>query len=109
MYVALISVLLIFFRIQLKNPASGEEKVLYLRPDEEKNDKLFKDSECGLDLDIIDRIQMTEWLVNNYQKFGATLEFITNRSQEGSQFQKGFGGFGGTHQSITQLELWSLT
>jgi peptide chain release factor subunit 1 len=26
---------------------------------------------------------------------GATLEFVTNRSQEGSQFVKGFGGIGG--------------
>lgn len=38
---------------------------------------------------------MLEWFANNYKKFGAALEFITNRSQEGSQFCKGFGGIGG--------------
>jgi len=27
--------------------------------------------------------------------FGATLEIITDRSQEGAQFVKGFGGIGG--------------
>ncbi|KAJ1912598.1 translation termination factor eRF1, partial [Tieghemiomyces parasiticus] len=27
--------------------------------------------------------------------FGANLEFITNRSSEGAQFVKGFGGMGG--------------
>ena len=32
---------------------------------------------------------------NNYKNFGAALEFVTNRSQEGSQFVKGFGGIGG--------------
>jgi len=30
-----------------------------------------------------------------YKSFGAQLEFITDRSQEGSQFCKGFGGIGG--------------
>jgi hypothetical protein len=29
------------------------------------------------------------------QEFGAKLEFITNKSQEGAQFCKGFGGIGG--------------
>ncbi len=28
-------------------------------------------------------------------QFGCTLEFITNKSQEGSQFCRGFGGIGG--------------
>ena len=37
----------------------------------------------------------SEWLANNYKKFGCTLEFVTNKSQEGSQFCRGFGGIGG--------------
>ncbi len=28
-------------------------------------------------------------------QFGCTLEFVTNKSQEGSQFCRGFGGIGG--------------
>ncbi len=40
-------------------------------------------------------MQLTEWLAENYEKFGATLEFITNKSPEGFQFVKGFGGMGG--------------
>lgn len=28
-------------------------------------------------------------------QFGCVLEFITNKSQEGSQFCRGFGGIGG--------------
>jgi peptide chain release factor subunit 1 len=36
-----------------------------------------------------------DWLANNYTKFGCKLELITNRSQEGTQFVKGFGGIGG--------------
>ena len=38
---------------------------------------------------------ISEWLANNYKNFGSTLEIITDRSQEGSQFVRGFGGIGG--------------
>jgi len=38
---------------------------------------------------------LAEWLCNNYLNFGATIEFITDKSQEGYQFVKGFGGIGG--------------
>mgnify|MGYP002785463327 CR=1 FL=1 len=38
---------------------------------------------------------LVEWFASNYDKFGATLELVTNRSQEGTQFCKGFGGVGG--------------
>lgn len=41
------------------------------------------------------RAQLVEWFAENYKLFGTTLEFVTNRSQEGSQFVKGFGGIGG--------------
>ncbi|KAL8059060.1 hypothetical protein ABFX02_03G062800 [Erythranthe guttata] len=36
-----------------------------------------------------------EWFANEYRNFGCSIEFVTNRSQEGSQFCKGFGGIGG--------------
>lgn len=38
---------------------------------------------------------LLEWFANNYKRFGATLEIVTDKSQEGSQFVKGFGGIGG--------------
>ena len=50
---------------------------------------------AGVQLEVVDRLTLVEWLANNYKSFGATLEFITDRSQEGSQFCKGFGGIGG--------------
>ena len=50
---------------------------------------------AGVLLEVVDRLTLVEWLANNYKSFGATLEFITDRSQEGSQFCKGFGGIGG--------------
>lgn len=38
---------------------------------------------------------LLEWFAEKYKDFGANLEFVTNRSQEGAQFVKGFGGIGG--------------
>ncbi|CAM9839829.1 unnamed protein product [Laminaria digitata] len=62
---------------------------------QENNDTHFHDPETGVELEVTDKQSLVEWIANNYKKFGAALEFITNRSQEGSQFCKGFGGIGG--------------
>ncbi|KAL6211787.1 hypothetical protein ACLB2K_017010 [Fragaria x ananassa] len=40
-------------------------------------------------------MSLLEWFANEYRKFGCSLEFATNKSQEGSQFCRGFGGIGG--------------
>ena len=82
-------------RLTVKNVTTGEEKILHLSPEQETNDAHFHDSVTGVQLEIIDRITLVEWLANSYRSFGASLEFITDRSQEGSQFCKGFGGIGG--------------
>ncbi len=63
--------------------------------EQEANDTHFHDKETGVSLEITERVSLVEWLANNYKAFGANLEFITDRSQEGSQFCKGFGGIGG--------------
>eukprot|EP00743_Colponemidia_sp_Colp-15_P000951 GILK01001050.1.p1 GENE.GILK01001050.1~~GILK01001050.1.p1 ORF type:complete len:466 (-),score=110.28 GILK01001050.1:151-1461(-) len=82
-------------RYVLKNTATNEEKVLHLNKEQEKDSSLFRDEATGTDLEVQEKMSLTEWLVNNYKRFGATLEFVTNKSQEGSQFCKGFGGIGG--------------
>lgn len=33
-----------------------------------------------MDLDVISADPMAEWLCNNYQNFGSSLEFITDKS-----------------------------
>lgn len=81
-------------RYVIKMP-SGEEKVLHLNPEEQKNQSLFKDPQTGTELEVLDKQALLEWFANNYRKFGCSLEFVTNKSQEGSQFVKGFGGIGG--------------
>ena len=51
--------------------------------------------QTGVELELVDSMPLLEWLANNYKNFGATLEIITDRSQEGSQYVRGFGGIGG--------------
>ena len=51
--------------------------------------------QTGVELELADAMPLLEWFANNYKNFGATLEIITDRSQEGAQFVKGFGGIGG--------------
>jgi peptide chain release factor subunit 1 len=81
-------------RYQIKNPAGEKDIILFLTKEQEKDTTHFR-GEDGADLEIIEAMPLVEWFANNYKNFGATLEFVTNRSQEGSQFCKGFGGIGG--------------
>jgi len=82
-------------RYSLKNHASGEQKILHLTTEQEKDKTHFTDKETGVELELEESMPFLEWLANNYKSFGATLEIITDRSQEGSQFVRGFGGIGG--------------
>lgn len=86
---------LTIIRYQLKNPQTNEEKVLHLTLEQEKDKTHFTDNQTGLELELVESMPLLEWLANNYKNFGATLEIVTDRSQEGSQFVKGFGGIGG--------------
>lgn len=81
-------------RYTFKNPTTGEEKVKYLNKEQEKDTKHFVDETTGSKLDF-ECVPMLEWVADNYKKFGCAIEFVTNKSPEGAQFQKGFGGIGG--------------
>ena len=63
----------------------------------ESGDKLFSYLyvQSGAEMELMESQPLIEWLADNYKTFGATLEIITDKSQEGSQFVRGFGGIGG--------------
>lgn len=77
-------------RLTTRQIGTQDLTVHLLRPNEES-----KFSGQGGELEIVDKVALSEWLVENYKNFGAVLEFITNKSPEGAQFVKGFGGIGG--------------
>ena len=81
-------------RFVLRNQSTGEEKVVHLNKEEEQNQDHFRDTD-GAELETIEKEPLVEWMANNYKSFGCNLEFVTDRSGEGTQFVKGFGGIGG--------------
>ena len=83
-------------RHTLLNPVTGATIVKHLTPEQEKDTSNFIDKENGgTELEPQDKIALLEWFANEYKRFGCSLEFVTNKSQEGSQFCRGFGGIGG--------------
>lgn len=81
-------------RYVLKGP-NGEKKVLHLKPEQAKDKSHFINKETGTELEVEEQMQLLEWFANNYKNFGTNLQIVTDKSQEGSQFCKGFGGIGG--------------
>jgi len=84
-------------RYVLKVPGAeaSQPKILHLTPEQEKDKSHFTDKDSGAEMELMESQPLLEWLANNYKTFGATLEIITDKSQEGSQFVRGFGGIGG--------------
>jgi len=81
-------------RYDLKHANTGDAEVKHLTKEQEADPSQFVAAD-GAELEVVEKQLLVEWFANNYKNFGAQLEFVTNRSQEGSQFVKGFGGIGG--------------
>ncbi|KAH7284583.1 hypothetical protein KP509_34G061000 [Ceratopteris richardii] len=79
----------------LKNAVTGDIVIKNLTKEQEADVSQFKDQASGAELEVQEKVSLLEWFANEYKRFGCTLEFVTNKSQEGSQFCRGFGGIGG--------------
>mmetsp|Transcript_18755 Transcript_18755/g.28495 ORF Transcript_18755/g.28495 Transcript_18755/m.28495 type:complete len:456 (-) Transcript_18755:168-1535(-) len=82
-------------RIVLRNGSTSEETIVNLTKEQQENENFFHDPETGVELEVIEKETLVEWFANHYKDFGANLEYVTDRSGEGTQFVKGFGGIGG--------------
>lgn len=89
-------------RIELVNPVTQAKRILHLSPAQfqKRPRELFceRDPTTGLDIDLeyaVEPRSLLEWLADNYRNFGTSMQFVTDKSQEGSQFVRGFGGMGG--------------
>ena len=67
-------------RYEVKNSATGQTKVLYLNPQQEKDPKHLKDAATGTDLDILSHEALSDWLLVNYQHYGAKIELISDKT-----------------------------
>lgn len=85
-------------RFFLTNPSTGATKILFLNPAQERLRSLFlgqDENGAEIELEVTEKVSLVEWFANNYMNYGAALEFVTDKSQEGAQFVRGFGGIGG--------------
>jgi peptide chain release factor subunit 1 len=49
-------------RYQVKHPVTGEEKVLHLNKEQEKERKWFVDEENNVDWEVVDKMPLLEWV-----------------------------------------------
>lgn len=93
----LILALIVFENLEITRwtlkSANGAEVILHTTKAQESNRELFMDKETGQEMEG-EQMPFLEWLAEKYKDFGAALEFVSDRSSEGNQFVKGFGGIG---------------
>merc|ERR1719353_278806 len=89
----------------IRNPHTDTKETLVKTTEEWKDPKLYKDPETNVELVVDEKDEFIDWIVQNYKTFGTKLEFITDRSQEGNQFCKGFGGIGGLMRYKLNFEM----
>jgi peptide chain release factor subunit 1 len=77
--------------------AAGEEHVIHSTPaNKERDMEKFMDKATGLEMEQVQEPEsLLEWFTENYKTWGCALEFVTDKSQEGNQYVKGFSGIGG--------------
>jgi peptide chain release factor subunit 1 len=83
-----------FHRLTLKDNA--ENVVVEIIPKSKStNSSKWKNELTGVEYEVLENVQLTEWFLEFYKKYVTHMEIITDKSSEGAQFVKGFGGVGG--------------
>ncbi len=82
-----------FHRLSLRKPITEELSVAVV-PSAEANDTKYKNKH-GEEFEVLENISLTEFLLDSYKKYVSSLEIVSDKSSEGNQFVKGFGGVGG--------------
>lgn len=93
-------------RLELENSVTGTKEVKILSRKEMDNTANFVDKESGGELEVRESEPFVDWIAANYKSYGTQLEFITDRSQEGAQFVRGFGGIGGIMRYELSFEVF---
>lgn len=93
-------------RLELENSVTGAKEVKILSRKEMDNTANFVDKESGGELEVRESEPFVDWIAANYKSYGTQLEFITDRSQEGAQFVRGFGGIGGIMRYELSFEVF---
>jgi peptide chain release factor subunit 1 len=78
-------------RIELVKTLSPSDppKILYLLPDKQVPENLKEEWKVKSTVPLLD------WILEHYIEFGCNLELVSDQTDGGAQFVKGFGGLGG--------------
>merc|ERR1712130_34570 len=76
-------------RVTVVNWQTKKESHLYLT--DRELDAGALETDCSKFI-VTERIDFLEWLTENYKKYGIVMEVVTDRSHEGREFIKYFGG-----------------
>lgn len=83
-------------RRKLKNKSTGETRVVCVNPDTTNNNNNNVADTDNADWEVAEEdTPLLDWLMDNYQNFGAKIELVSDNSPLGDQFTKGLGGLGG--------------
>ncbi|KAL7721458.1 Eukaryotic peptide chain release factor subunit 1 [Entamoeba marina] len=91
-------------RIELLNPTTMEKSPIYLATEKDAEKENWKDPETGADFQLVESEPFVDWISRNYRNFGTHLDFVTDKSQEGAQFVRGFAGIGGILRYKMEME-----
>ena len=84
---------LVYNRMSLKKPLTEELSVEIVNKSLAHNSK-YKNKE-GVEFEVLENVPLSEWFLDCYKKYCSSLEIISDKSSEGSQFVQSFGGIGG--------------
>lgn len=83
------------WRYILYNPKTGAEFIKFFSEKQKKIHDLDSEIHFLSDFEIKKKEPLIEWLLENRKNFGSQLFLVSDRTPEGNQFVKGFGGLGG--------------
>nr|XP_027202208.1 eukaryotic peptide chain release factor subunit 1-like [Dermatophagoides pteronyssinus] len=89
-------------RLTLKD--NNQQTIFYQFVAHSNNVSTYTDPETNQDYEVVEQESFVEWIVENYKDYGLIVEIITDSSQEGQQFVKGFGGIGAILRYKVDLE-----
>jgi len=92
------------FYLTLENQTTKKEQVLILEKKDANDISFLRSLEIQKDSLVIKKELLSEWIVDNRKNFGTRIFFVSDKTPEGNQFKKGFGGIGGILRYPVKIE-----
>jgi len=95
------------FRFTLENLITKKEEIKILGKNDAENTQFLKNIEIETNSLITKKEFLSDWIIENRKNYGTSLFFVSDKTPEGNQFKKGFGGIGGILRYVVKFEEYS--